>query len=186
MNTQDKKRAPALTAQAQTAQAAARGGDGPELTALPYRVKRLAALVGIYVDRALREHGLGRSQWQVLSCLAKAGELSQRQLQSALLVEPATLTGIVDVLAEKGWVDRTEGTEDRRVRMVRMTSAGMRRFSTIENPVERVATLILKGVNGAEQERFSRALARMITNLESENVRRCNAGQDSCNPNAKD
>jgi len=186
MDTQDTKRAPALTTQAQAARSAARGGDGPELAALPYRVKRLAALVGLYVDRALKEHGLGRSQWQVLSCLAKAGELSQRQLQSALLVEPATLTGIVDVLAEKGWVDRTEGREDRRVRMVRMTSAGKRRFSTIENPVERVATLILEGVNDAERERFSRTLTRMITNLESENVKRCNAGQDSCNLKAKD
>lgn len=186
MDTQDTKRALARTAQVRTTQSAARGGEEPELTALPYRVKRLALLVGLYVDRALREHGIGRSQWQVLSCLAGAGELSQRELQSLLLVEPATLTGIVDVLVEKGWVERAEAMGDRRVRMVRMTRTGRRRFSTIDNPVERVATLMLDGVNDAEQRRFSRTVARMITNLESENVKRCHAGQDSCSPKAKD
>lgn len=160
--------------------------DESELTALPYRVKRLAALLGVFVDRALKEHGLGRSQWQVLSCLAKAGGLSQRQLQSALLVEPATLTGIVDVLAEKGWVERSEGAADRRVRMVRMTAVGRRRFARIDNPVERAAALMLEGVSDAEQRRFSASVARMIANMESETLKRCHAAGASPSSKAKD
>ena len=164
----------------------ARSHRASDLAALPYRVKRLSLLLGLYIDRALKEHGLGRSQWQVLTCLSATGELTQRELQSTLLVEPATLTAIVDALAEKGWVERAEGAPDRRVRMVKMTLEGRRRFSASDDPIQRVSAVMVEGVSDGERERFARNLTRMIGTLERENARLCKTAQQSPDEKTKD
>ncbi|MCE5190579.1 MAG: MarR family transcriptional regulator [Actinomycetia bacterium] len=133
---------------------------------LSYRTKRLYLLISQRIDDELRPHGLGRSQWQILSRLARAGTLTQKDLQHALQVESATLTGIVDTLAAKGWLQRLESAEDKRVKVLEFTPAGRERVKAIPDPYELVETRMLADIPAEDRIHMRRVLEAMIANLE--------------------
>jgi DNA-binding MarR family transcriptional regulator len=133
---------------------------------LSYRVKRLYLLLSQRIDDALKAHGLGRSQWQVLFRVRCAGTLAQRDLQQALQVEPATLTGIIDVLVAKGWLERFESAEDKRCRVLSLSPAGTALLETIPDPYEGVETRMLAGISEPVRAGVASVLETMIRNLE--------------------
>jgi len=132
----------------------------------PYRVKRLYLLVTQFIDEAVKPFGIGRTQWQVISRVHRAGLMTQRDLQSILQVEPATLSGVVDALVTKGWLERLENPEDKRGRVLKLTPLGEQRYATIPNPVAAVERTMLEGVSAQDRAVVERALQRMIENLE--------------------
>jgi DNA-binding MarR family transcriptional regulator len=92
--------------------------------------------------------------------------LSQKDLQHTMQIESATLTCIVDVLVTKGWLERLESPEDRRVRVLRLTPEGRGRVERIPDPYETVETRMLHGIAQADRARAAAVLETMIRNLE--------------------
>jgi DNA-binding MarR family transcriptional regulator len=133
---------------------------------LSYRVKRLHMLVAQRIEDNLKPFGVARSQWQVLRRVSLAGELSQKDLQHAMQIESATLTGIVDVLVTKGWLERLESPDDKRCRVLRLTGAGAELCARIPDPYAAVEMRMLSGVPAEDQARVLGALETMIRNLE--------------------
>lgn len=134
---------------------------------LSYRVKRLYLLASHGVDDVLKPYGLGRSQYQVLSRVARAGTLTQKDIQQTMQIESATLTCIVDALASKGWLERLESPEDKRVRVLFLTDEGRDRLEKIPDPYEAVETRMLVGVSDEDRAKTRSFLETMITNLEN-------------------
>jgi MarR family transcriptional regulator, lower aerobic nicotinate degradation pathway regulator len=133
---------------------------------LSYRVKRLYMLVAQRLNDALKPYGLARSQWQVLSRVSLAGALSQKDLQHAMQVESATLTGIVDVLAAKGWLERLESPSDKRCRVLQLTPDGRELMARIPDPYEAIETRMLGTTSVRDRAHAERELETMISNLE--------------------
>ena len=131
-----------------------------------YRVKRLFLLISQRIEDSLKPHGLGRTQWQVLFRVHRAGTLAQKDLVQALQVEPATLTGVIDALSAKGWLERLGSEEDKRCRVLRLSPAGEELLANIADPYELVERRMLAGVAPEELELVERTLERMISNLE--------------------
>lgn len=131
-----------------------------------YRTKRLHLLICQRIDDALKPYGLGRSQWQIIARLARSGTFAQRELQQAMQIESATLTGIVDTLVAKGWLQRTESTTDRRVKMLLLTPAGRERMNTIPDPYEVVEHRMLEAIPDEDRAQAQRLMEAMIRNLE--------------------
>lgn len=138
--------------------------DHPEY--LSHRVKRLSSLLIQHINEALKPYGLARSQWQVLSRVSRAGTLSQRDLQQAMRVEAATLTGIVDVLEAKGWIERLESPTDKRCRVLHVTPSGAELMASIPDPHEEIEARMLEGLSEDQRKRAERLLETMIRNLE--------------------
>jgi DNA-binding MarR family transcriptional regulator len=132
-----------------------------------YRVKRLYLLISQRIDDVLKPHGLGRSQWQVMFRVHHAGTLAQKDLQLEMRVEPATLTGIIDVLCAKGWLERLDSAQDKRCRVLRLSPDGEALLAQIPDPYEIVETRMLAGVSAAERDLVESTLERMIVNLEA-------------------
>jgi DNA-binding MarR family transcriptional regulator len=131
-----------------------------------YRVKRLYMLQSRRIDDALKAHGLARSQWQVLKRVRSAGEIAQRDLQQHMEVESATLTGLVDVLVAKGWLERFESPADKRVRILRFTAAGEERWRDIPDPIDEVQARMFDGIAESDRALAADVIDRMIRNLE--------------------
>ncbi len=73
----------------------------------------------------LRPEKLPIEQVRVLEYLAKEeGGCSMRQIADAVLVDPPTLTKIVDRMVSDNLVYRTPSTSDRRVVMINLASKG--------------------------------------------------------------
>lgn len=76
------------------------------------------------VAALLQKHGLTLPQFEVLSTLAIADCTNQQELAQRLQVTKGNLVGLIDRLAERGWVERVPVPEDRRVNKVRITVVG--------------------------------------------------------------
>jgi DNA-binding MarR family transcriptional regulator len=133
---------------------------------LTYRTKRLYMLISQRINDTLKPFGLARSQWQVLSRVSLSGTLSQKDLQHSMQVESATLTGIVDVLVAKGWIERLENPEDKRCRVLRLTPGGRDLMAEIPDPYEIVEARMLGGVPDRSRAQAQKVLETMIRNLE--------------------
>ncbi len=76
--------------------------------------------------------GLGPSQFNVLNLVHLSPEgLSQTELSRELIMHRSNITGLVDRLEKKGWVERKEVLADRRAYRVVLTAAGAKLLEEI-------------------------------------------------------
>ena len=77
-----------------------------------------------YAAAGIEETGLGLSDFGVLEVLLHKGPLPVNTIGPIVDLTPGSISIAVDRLFEKGLVSRVESTEDRRVRIVALTSRG--------------------------------------------------------------
>jgi MarR family transcriptional regulator, organic hydroperoxide resistance regulator len=118
----------------------------PELAALGLAFRHLFRAVSRMRgrDTHLAAGELSHAQFELLIELDERGELSAGELAVAARVSPASVTQLLDGLAEAGYVARTRSDSDRRVVLASLTQLGR----------DRVAAK-----RAAWQERWQRALA---------------------------
>jgi DNA-binding MarR family transcriptional regulator len=118
-------------------------------------------------DTEMQPAGLTRSQWAVLSCLARQqGEsLTQTEIARALEIGKVTLGGLIDRLEAKGFVRREVTLDDRRVRQVRLTSKGARSVASTNVVRPIVDDLVLRGLSPLARRKVVEALGTMRGNL---------------------
>lgn len=133
---------------------------------LGHWVKKFYLLSAREMDSLLAPYGLGRTQWYILHHVDALGQIPQRELQSILDVESATLTPLVAALVKKGWLVQQPSPTDRRTKMLKSTEAGARHFRAVPNPILRGRRKALAGIDAAEIERARSVLERAVRNLE--------------------
>lgn len=74
-------------------------------------------------ERLLRL-GVSMAQVHILYTLHRSGEMPMSRLADVLNVSLSSATGLIDRLEERGYLERTRVPEDRRVVIVRLTTAG--------------------------------------------------------------
>lgn len=84
-----------------------------------------------YSDRQVKRLGLTPPQFDVLVTLGNTAGMSFKELGEKTLLTKGSLTGIVDRMAEKGWVKRVNSTDDRRSTRVCLTAKGARLFEKV-------------------------------------------------------
>jgi DNA-binding MarR family transcriptional regulator len=109
----------------------------------------------------------------VLSLLEADGPLSMTHLAEALDVSVASVTGIVDRLEQRGFVERRRGQDDRRVIVLHRTAAGEAVFSDLAAHRRERLTLLLAEFSDEELAAtlvFMRAIRRTRNALVPEPV----------------
>lgn len=125
----------------------------------------VARLMRHTFDRRVKEMGLTRSQWWVLTHLYRNDGITQAELADVLEVERPTLGRLLDRLEANGWVRREADALDRRAKRVHLTDEvgpAMRRMRAVAAEVRRDA---LSGIVAADQEAFVDTLLAIKTNL---------------------
>ena len=125
----------------------------------------VARLLRTSFDRRVRQLGLTRSQWWVLTFLFRNDGVTQSELADMLEIEKPTLGRLIDRLEAKGWVRRAADARDRRAWRVHLTDEvepAMRTMRAIAAEVRRDA---LAGLSAAERERFVDTLLAIKANL---------------------
>jgi DNA-binding MarR family transcriptional regulator len=90
-------------------------------------LRRAARAVTRVYNRELQSDGIEITQFTLLMVLDRVGETSQGQLGEILALDSTSLTRMLKLLKENGWVQSQEG-DDRRVRIFRLTRAGREKF----------------------------------------------------------
>jgi DNA-binding MarR family transcriptional regulator len=90
-------------------------------------LRRAARAVTRLYNRELLPDGIEITQFTLLMALNHVGEISQGELGEILALDSTSLTRMLKLLKEHGWVQAKEG-DDRRVRLFRLTKAGKEKY----------------------------------------------------------
>ena len=129
----------------------------------------VARLLRNTFDRRIKDLGLTRSQWWVLTHLFRHDGITQSELAEWLEIERPTLGRLLDRLEANGWVKREADTQDRRAKRIFLTTEvnpAMRAMRTIAAGVRTDALL---GLDPDEQEAFVDTLLTIKANLSKPN-----------------
>lgn len=85
---------------------------------------------------------------------------TQQELSSLLLVSRANITKVIDGLEKRELVTRTSSKEDRRARVIKLTSAGEKLADQLIPIQNKVSTRITAGLSQKERGLLSKLLAK--------------------------
>lgn len=112
------------------------------------------------LNQVLKEYNLFASQWTVIYCIYKHGDMTLTEIWRYLNVEAPTVTRTVNRLVELGWLTIEHGT-DRRERIVKLTDEASTNFSEIEESIIAFERRFLERLTVDEQTQLLKLLRKM-------------------------
>lgn len=79
----------------------------------------------------IRAAGLTPSQFDIVATLGDTPGMTATELGDKTLITKGTLTGVVDRLVARGWVERAAHGSDRRCQIIRLTPSGEALFAEV-------------------------------------------------------
>lgn len=125
----------------------------------------VARLLRITYDRRVRELGLTRSQWWVLTHLYRKDGLTQSELAEILELEKPSLGRLIDRLEANGWVRRAADPNDRRAKRIYLTEQVEEPMHIMREIAAGVREDALSGLDAADRDRFVDTLITIKSNL---------------------
>ena len=132
-----------------------------------YVLSDVARLMRTVFDRRVRDIGLTRSQWLVLSRLYRRPGASQTDLADMLEVDRASAGRMIDRMEKGGWVERRADSVDRRVKRLYLTAPARRAHKRMWAIAEATVDDALTTLSTDERTRFSQLAARVKTQLQT-------------------
>lgn len=117
-------------------------------------------------DTHLGGEELSHAQFELLIELWERGELSAGELAGAARLSPATVTQMLDHLAESGHVERVRSPTDRRVVVTRLTPKGARKIEAKHAAWESRWKLAMAGLELDELRGATHVLQRLAAMFE--------------------
>lgn len=118
-------------------------------------------------NNALRPQGLTMAQVSTLLALKdmQEGQCSLKEMEQILHVAQSTAAGIVVRLEQKGLVEGFGRPEDKRIKMVRITSAGEECCIQAEQSMEATEKRLLSGLTETESGIFYSLLVKVRNSI---------------------
>jgi DNA-binding MarR family transcriptional regulator len=131
---------------------------------LGFLLSRASGQIVRATNAALAEHGLRVRQYSVLALACESEDgLGQRELATALGLDPSQVVLLVDELAAAGLVERQAPDVDRRMRLVVATPEGRRVREAARRDADAAMELPLSLLGDAERDRLRDMLTRIWT-----------------------
>ena len=127
-------------------------------------LSKAAAAVERRAKESIQQTGLGASDFAVLEALLHKGPLPVNTLGKKVLLTSGSITTAVDRLEGKGYVERSDDPDDRRVRRVALTRQGRAlvapAFARHERDMERLVSDALTNAERATLVNLLRTLGK--------------------------
>lgn len=111
-----------------------------------------------FVEHSIAGLGIGLSDFMILEALLHKGPSTMSALCQAALITNASMTAAVDRLQQRGLVERTSDTTDRRVRLVQLTGKGTALIRRLYTRHQRDLEEVMSGIPPADRTELRRAL----------------------------
>jgi DNA-binding MarR family transcriptional regulator len=106
-------------------------------------------------------------QFAILNALMDDPGEDQVTLAARVAFDPATFGSVIGRLEAKGWVVRQADPEDRRRKLLWITSDGSKLALNMKRAVTKAQQRILSPLSSSEQEQFSLLLAKLVSGHEA-------------------
>jgi MarR family 2-MHQ and catechol resistance regulon transcriptional repressor len=120
-----------------------------------------------YALADIEKAGLGDSDFRVLEVLLNKGPLPVNGIGPKVNLTPGSISVAVDRLLAKGFVSRTESSEDRRVRVVALTPRGKSVITPIFRAHVETMEKVFSGLSRDELRQLEQQLKRIGKQAES-------------------
>ena len=113
-------------------------------------------------DEELDSLGLVAPQGGILKILNHYGAISQNDLGRELCIDKATMVMLLDGLEAKKFVRRVGDRNDRRVKLVEITAAGLRAIDDIAEIRKQVEERFLEPLTAEERKVLRQAMPKLL------------------------
>jgi DNA-binding MarR family transcriptional regulator len=139
--------------------------DREDLGALLVRATRRL----LEAERQLLDgHGLSMWDYVVLSRVAREPARSQLVLAEAIGYDKTRLVTLLDALEHKGLVTRERDPDDRRARIVHLTTKGRKAYAAAQASIRTMEDRLLAGVSPAAREHLFGTLEELTSDSSPE------------------
>ncbi len=130
-----------------------------------YLLGRLGREARRQFTQVLSAWELHPSHYGILLLLEAIGQASQQRLAQTLTIDRANMVALLDVLEQRGFIERQADPLDRRRHVVKLTAVGQRELQQIRQAREEVDDAFFAGLDTEEQETLHRLLVKLFLSL---------------------
>lgn len=132
------------------------------------QITKIARVARRYASDALREGGLGSSEYECLHAIRHHGGINQEQLSVKLNVDKAAVSRMVHSLERKGYVSRRLNPDDRRSKRI-YTTGKVASVKTHESSAENgFYAWLFEEIDPADRQVFYRVLDTLVQKARAE------------------
>ena len=118
-------------------------------------------------DEELAPYHLTYRQAQVLGWLVLDGDLTQVELADRMMIEPATLVGVLDRMERDGLIRRTAVQSDRRKKKIEISQSAGEVWGNVIACAKRIRSCAVEGLSDRQVKEFFKTLQTIMRNLEN-------------------
>ena len=134
-------------------------------------LRRVIKAIHDYSRDVSDNFGITAPQLWALKTISLHRSLSQGELSEKMYLHPSTITGVVNRLEKKGYVERDRNQKDRRVVKVRLTPKGKALAKKTPNPIQGKMIYGLKNLKKRDLNSIYRSIQKLVTIMEVQNVK---------------
>ena len=142
------------------------------LTDRAYVLGRLGREARRQFTQVLSDWELHPSHYGILLLLEAIGQASQQHLARILTIDRANMVALLDVLEQRGFIERQADPLDRRRHVVKLTAVGHVELQQIRQVREEVDEAFFAGLDNTEQETLHRLLVKLFISLTEQSSER--------------
>ena len=135
------------------------------LTDRAYVLGRLGREARRQFTQVLSAWELHPSHYGILLLLEAIGQASQQHLAQSLTIDRANMVALLDVLQQRGFIERQADPLDRRRHVVKLTAVGRVSLQQIRHAREEVDEVFFAGLDHNEQETLHQLLVKLFISL---------------------
>jgi DNA-binding MarR family transcriptional regulator len=132
-----------------------------------YTLTDVSRLLRTVFERRVREFGLTRAQWIVITRIYRRPGLSQSEVADLLEIEKASAGRLIDRMEAKGWLQRRDDASDRRVNRLHLTPAAERLHAAIWPIAEATVDTALGDLSEEERRQLTALMTRVKATLQA-------------------
>jgi DNA-binding MarR family transcriptional regulator len=134
-----------------------------DIYAMPgHLIRRLNQISMAIFAEECAASGLTSVQFAALSVIRENPDVDATRLSSLIAFDRSTLGDVLERLEAKGWILRIPSPHDKRIKLLRLSSAGSKVLDEVEPEVRRVQQRLLEPLDPGERVEMMRMLSRLI------------------------
>jgi len=137
---------------------------------LIYQIRRLMQAGELFTKELNRTYQVSAPQLHCLLALHEHGPLPPSQIAKHIMVKSSTVTGIIDRLEQKGFVERRRNSPDRRVITVQLTDRGKELARNAPPPIQHKIVDGLRKLPDGEIKRIIMSLSKLTQMLDVQDL----------------
>ncbi len=137
---------------------------------LVWSIRRLVRAVYLDSQKISKRYGLTEPQSAVLRNLYNNGPMSSADLSRTLFVTPSNITGIIDRLEKKRFVQRIRKEGDRRVALITLTESGKGLSRTLPDPIMKKFITELADLEPDHVQLLAMAMNQVLNLIDAEEI----------------